>query len=673
MNPYAFFQDMSVILVAAGLVAALFMRFGWPKVIGYILVGAFLGQYTFGGSFVHDPETVNVLGQIGVIFLMFSLGLEFNIRKLKRVGHVIFPTAAFDMAVMIWAGYIVGTKFLGWDTIPSLFLGAAISDSATTLLAKTINEMGWGARRFTKYIFGITITEDLFCIGVLALLTGLAASGSLKFTAMLLSMGGLLLFLVGVLIIGILIVPKVLNMVGRLQDDESLLLATLGVCFLVAFIAFQLDFSLALGAFLIGVVVAESEPLKRIYDQCVPLRSVFSAIFFVTIGLLVDPASMLANWKTITALTAVVVVLKIINCTIGSFLTGLDFKNALQTGIGLAQIGEFAYLVALIAVTSGAASNELYQVAVGVSVLTTVLNPFLLRASDPIADWTLKKMSPRVRLGMDTYADWVDRFIHTRTSGATTRLLRVNIALLALQMVLIAVYFAAAVMLAKIDYTRFSPLLEENKRTWLWALACLISVPNAVIMLFRARSFGGVVTDIMVSGHTAQSRWAISMRRAFGLLFISGALAALYLEVTLLSGLIVPEQAWARGVVGLVLLVVGVVGWRRFRRFGAESLQTLSNVLTQEKEAGHQGRLLPHAWQVHFVLPQGSLACGRSLRELDLRACTGASVVGLEREGEIRVNPSPNDILKSGDTLLLLGDGTQIAHARAMLSEPNEG
>jgi CPA2 family monovalent cation:H+ antiporter-2 len=586
---------------------------------------------------------------------------------------VIFPTAIFDMAVMIWAGHFVGTKILGWSSIPSLFLGAAISDSATTLLAKTINEMGWGSRRFTKYIFGVTITEDLLCIGVIALLTGLVGSGSLDFRAMSFSIGGLLLFLVGVLVLGILLVPRVVNRVARLKDDEALLLTILAFCFLVSFVAYQLEFSLALGAFLIGVVVAECEPLKRIYEQCVPLRSLFSSIFFVTIGLLVDPAQMLVHWKAITGLTAMVAGLKIVNCTTGSFLTGLDFKNALQTGIGLAQIGEFAYLVALIAVTAGAAENGLYQIAVGVSVLTTVLNPFLLRASDPIADWALRRMPPRVREGLDTYTDWVERLLHTRTSNETARALRIHLTLLALQFVLVAVFFAAAAVLAKIDYTRLSPLLEANKRTWLWGLACLLAVPNAVVLFFRARAFGMEIADALVRGHAAQTSWALSLRRGFGTLCIAGALAALFVEVTLLSGSVMPEQAWARGVVGLTLLAVGVFGWRRFRRLGAESLQTLRNVLTQES----RDRLLDEsalpvlpaaARQVRLTVGAASAACGRTLREINLRARSGASVIGVERDDVLHVNPAPDERLEAGDVLLLLGNEAQIAEAQTILA-----
>ncbi|NLF98775.1 MAG: cation:proton antiporter, partial [Lentisphaerae bacterium] len=563
MDTTSFIQDLAVILVAAGAVSAIFTRMGWPKVIGYIVAGAVIGKYTFGGSLVINQGSIEVLGQIGVIFLMFTLGLEFSVQKLKKVGHVIFPTALLDMAVMIWAGHFVGTKILGWGTVQSLFLGAAISDSATTLLAKTIQEMGWSARRFTKYIFGITITEDILCVGLIALLTGLVKSGNVQFSAMAYSMGGLLLFLTGVTVFGLLLVPRLLNRVARLRDDESLLLTMLGICFLVSFIAARLDYNLALGAFLVGVMGAESEPLKRIYQQCVPLRTMFSAIFFVTIGLLIDPAQMWANGPAILGIALVVIVGKSINCTVGSLLTGQDLKNAIQTGIGLGQIGEFAYLVALIGLTMKAVDSSLYQIAVGVSVLTTLLNPFLLRASDPFSEWVERKLPVRWKEYLETYANWTERFLHSSVSSDKVRTLRLNLTLLLLQMALVAVVYIAAGMLAQLDYTRFSPLVDANKKMLLWGTASLLAVPNAIFTFFRAGALGVSVAEILIPAKVQETSWAVSFRRLTRVLFAVSGMVVLFLEIVLLSGTIMPEQGWARVIMAVVLLLVAVFGWKR--------------------------------------------------------------------------------------------------------------
>jgi len=669
MNTQVFFQDLAVILVAAGLVAAVCTRLGWPKVFGYITAGVVLGKHTFGGSFVIDQSSIEVLGEVGIVFLMLTLGLEFNVRKLRKVGRVVFPTALLDMAVMIWAGHLVGTKVLGWGTVQSLFLGAAISDSATTLLAKTLSDMGWGSRRFAKYIFGITISEDVLCIGVIALLGGLASTGAMRLGQAAVSMGGLLLFLVGVLVFGLLLVPRVLDRVARLTDDESLLLAALGVCFLVSFLAAKLEYSLPLGAFLVGVMVAESGALKRIYQQCLPLRILFSAIFFVTIGLRVDPAQMVGQAAAIAGLTALVVVGKSVNCTFGALLSGLDLKNALQTGLGLAQIGEFAYLVALLGVTTGAADRSLYQLAVGVSLLTTVLNPFLLRASDPFADWVARRLPERWREGLSTYANWTERYAHSVAPNATVRAVRLNLLLVALQMVLAAVIFIAAGMLARLDYSGFSAAAEANKKTLLWSGACLLTVPVAVLLDSRARLLGEAVADSLIPIKLAKTSWAVSFRSMARWLFGCAGVAAIFFESVMLSGSILPEQGWARALVVGTLLLLGVFGWRRFRAVGSASVEALRDVLAKEVEtdpADSSAELLDiHVGRI--VVEAGSGCIGRSLKDVGLRARTGASVIGIERDGRTAVNPTAETALESGDLLLLLGDDEQIAAAGALL------
>lgn len=664
-----FIQDLAVVLVAVGITSALFTRLGWPKVIGYILAGTLIGEHTLGSSLLLNPPSIDALGQLGVLFLMFTLGLEFSLRKLKKVGHVIFPTAVLDMVLMVWAGHFVGTKIFGWGSLQSLFLGAAISDSATTLLAKTINDMGWTSRRFTKYIFGITITEDILCVGLIALLTGLVHSGTVQVSAMLHSLGGLTLFLTGVTVFGLVMVPSILNRVANLKDDESLVLTMLGICFLVAFIAAKLDFNLALGAFLVGVMGAESKPLKRIYQQFAPLRIMFSAIFFVTIGLLINPTEMLVNWKAILCVTSVVIVGKTINCTLGALLTGLDLKSALQIGIGLAQIGEFAYLVALIGVTMGAVDSNMYQIAVGVSVLSTILNPFLLRASDPFADWVNRKLPQSWLAGLETYAHWTERFLHSDNTSPNTKLVRKNFLFLILQMALIAVVFITAAMLEKVNFSGFSPLIESHKNIFLWGGAILLAIPNSIFVVYRARSLGSAVASVLIPNKLEETPWGQSFRNFSRLSFVILCTSLLFIEIALLSGTIMPHQWWARAIIITAFIAIGLLGWKRFRRLGIESLSTLRTVLTKEVETDlndSAADILDIHTEKITVSPLSEV-CGKSLHELNIRARFGASIIGIERQSATIVNPTAAECLQAGDTLLVLGDDRQISKIKRLL------
>jgi len=396
----------------------------------------------------------------------------------------------------------------------------------------------------------------------------------------------------------------------------------------------------------------------------------FSAIFFVTIGLLVDPAQMLANAPAILGVTLVVICGKSFNCTLGALLTGQDLKNAIQTGIGLAQIGEFAYLVALIGLTMKAVDSSVYQIAVGVSVLTTVLNPFLLRASDPLSDWAVRKLPPRWREWLETYSNWVDRFQHSSAPSATMKAIRFNLTLVLLHLALVAVVFIAAGMLARVDYTRFSPLIEENKKMLLWSAAGLLTVPNAIFIFFRARALGGAVADALIPAKVAETLWALSFRRIARLLFSVSSVVVLFFESAMLSGTIMPEQGWARVLVGVTLLLVGVFGWKRFRRMGVESLETLRGVLTKEIETDPTESVADlldiHTEKIKVGLM--SEVCGRSLRDIDVRARAGVSVIGIERQGTTIVNPKATETLEAGDVVLVLGDDEQIERTRVLLA-----
>ena len=230
----AFFQDLAVLMSIAGLVAVVFARLGWPKVIGYILAGILMSEYTWGGEFLMDSGSTKIVGQLGIVFLMFGMGLSFSTKDISKIRSVVLPAAILDTLVMIWLGYTVGTRIFGWGAVASVFLGVAMCDSATTLLAKIVDELGWGRRPFAKYVLGTSVCEDIVCVGALAVVTGFAQGGRMSAGALLTSLGGLAVFFLTVLVFGYILIPRLLVSVAKRKDDESLVLAVLGICFFVS-------------------------------------------------------------------------------------------------------------------------------------------------------------------------------------------------------------------------------------------------------------------------------------------------------------------------------------------------------------------------------------------------------------------------------------------------------
>lgn len=391
-----FIQDMAIIMLIAGLSTVICHLLKQPIVLGYILAGIVIGPHTPPFSFISDVTTVKTLAELGVIFLMFSLGLEFDLHKLAKVGIAAIVASTFEIVLMIALGYGIGRLF-GWSQIDSIFLGAILSISSTTIIVKVLNELGLKKQPFAQLIFGILVIEDIFAILILALLSSIAVTGSLQandviFTAMKLSS-----FLMVSLIAGILIVPKLLFFIAKFNSKEMLLITVLALCFGFCLLVAKLDYSIALGAFIIGAIIAESQELKKIENLINPLRDMFSAIFFVSIGLLFDLNVVSGYIFPILVITIAVIIGKVLSCSLGIFITGRDGKTAMRAGMGLAQIGEFSFIIASLGITLNVTGNFLYTVAVGVSIITTLTTPYLIKYSDTVAECVAAIIQKRKR------------------------------------------------------------------------------------------------------------------------------------------------------------------------------------------------------------------------------------------------------------------------------------
>ena len=692
MNEGAFFQDLAVLMTAAGIVSVVFTRFGWPKAIGYILAGIVMSQHTWGGSFLKDVSSTNVIGQLGVVFLMLGMGLSFSARDMKKIRGVALPCAFLDAGVMIWLGYVVGTKCFGWGDVPSLFLGVAICDSATTLLAKVIDEMGWSDRPFAKYVLGTSVCEDIICVGAIAMATGFAKGQGMSLMALGQSLGGLTVFFLTVLVLGIFFVPRLLKSVAKRHDDESLVLAILGCCFFVSYCAYRLNYSLALGAFLVGILGSTSVVRERLASLADPLKSMFSAVFFVSIGLLVDPAKLWQNLPAILLVSAVVVGGKLVNNLVGSLLCGVNVKTSVQNAFGLAQIGEFAFMVAMLyaglqeeaaaaAVEAGKPApadpaSGFFAIAIGASLLTTLLNPVMIRLSDKVGDWAEKNLPPHLRKGLDTYWAWLEKIKSQKGSPAFASLKMAIIRFAVYAVLMFGVYSIAwYLQSAWFDYSKFSVLFNKHKSVVFFILANIFSIGILPIALREAWTMGDLVGELLTE--RGKSRGLVAFRKTARLCVILLAAAAFITLWSVLNFLCLSEKSVnmspaEKWIAFAVTVVVAAVGWKYLINAGRRAIQRFDEALTEEERreglAQTTAVALPQGDDFHrFVLTANSPAVGGTVVSLNIRAKTGASIVAVVRDGQVFRNVGPDLEFKIGDELVALGDAHQTGALKDLL------
>lgn len=666
MSESALIQDLAMMMAIAGLVSVVFAKLKWPKVIGYILAGILMSRHTWGGSFLADENSVQTIGQLGIVFLMFTLGLEFSMSDMKKLKNVTFPTAILDTVVMTYLGYTVGTKLLGWGAVESLFLGAAICDSSTTLLAKVIDEMKWSSRPFAKYVVGTSVCEDIICIGIIALITGVAG-GSASFAAVGKSLGGLFVFFLATIVFGLVLVPRLLESVAKRHDDEALLLTLLGCCFLVTWIAFRLNFSMALGAFLVGILGASSDVRRRLHALADPLRSMFAAVFFVSIGLLVDPAACWENLPVILGLSALVMIGKGVNCFTGGIVSGESVKTSVQMSFSLAQIGEFAYMVALLYLsTTNDSKSPMYQIVVGVSLLTTILNPVMIRISDPVGDWAERICPARIAGWLGNYREFVARFHGSSGSSSAAAIRKALIELAVIAVLELAVVIVVS-MLYRYDWSAFSEFFERNDRIFLCLGANVFMIAMFAPVLRIARSLGEALGDMLVN--RGASKWQLAVHNVVNYFTVMAVVGSSFVWMVMLNVPIQPSQFWAKCAVYGTLVVAAAVGWRFFSRTGHRALKRFADVANASRKDEPRQILfsVPEDTIHRITLPAASPAVGGTPVSLDIRAKTGASVVSVVRDGKTTRNIGADWEFRIGDTLVVMGDAHQLAALKDLL------
>jgi CPA2 family monovalent cation:H+ antiporter-2 len=378
-------QDLAVILGAAALASILFQKIKQPVVLGYLLAGLVIGPHTPPFSLVVDEAGIRVWSELGVIFLMFSLGLEFSFKKLLSVGKTAAVTGPFEAVFMLALGFVAG-QLVGLSSIDSIFLGAILSISSTTIIIKALDELKLKKERSSQLIFGILVVEDLAGILILVALSTFASSGgqSVSIPQLLLEAAKLIGIVASWIAIGSWILPRLSAWVGRRFGNEALVLLALSLCLFLVTLSAYFHYSVALGAFVMGAILGESDVVHEIEKLLQPIRDVFGAIFFVSIGMLLNPSDIQTYWKLILLVTALTIGGKFISTFIGAKLTGQSKENSIKAGLSLAQIGEFSFIIAGLGLDLKVMSGYLYPVAVATSVITTFTTPYMIRFAQQI-------------------------------------------------------------------------------------------------------------------------------------------------------------------------------------------------------------------------------------------------------------------------------------------------
>lgn len=675
MHGTTFLQDLAVVMLVAGLVTVIFHRLKQPVVLGYIIAGVIIGPHTPPYPLIRDQDTIQTLSEMGIIMLMFSLGLEFSLGKLKRVGATAFIASALEIILMLGIGYMIGRGF-GWSQMDSIFLGAMLSISSTTIIVKALAELGKTKERFSELIFGILIVEDILAIAIIALLSGIAMTGSLHVGEVVETVSRLGIFMAVTLVLGLLLVPRLISFVAKFKSNEMLLVTVLGLCFGFSLLAVKLHYSVALGAFIIGAVIAESREIHFVENLIAPVRDMFSAIFFVAIGLLIDPKMLVEYWAPILIITAAVVIGKVLTCSFGTFIAGNDTRTSLRVGMGLAQIGEFSFIIAGLGLNLNVTSKFLYPIAVTVSAITTLLTPYLIKSSDGMVTWCGRNAPNSLINSLKVYTHWLGQKTESRHQNMAAQFIRKWTFQIVLNVMLIAGVFIAAVFIGQKNPEWYEKLPFDGigLNALLWFGAVFLSLPMVIAAYRKLEALGMLLAELRVKQLSSPAR-AKEIKAVISTTVPLAGAIGLGLLIFSLSAPLLPSLEILI-VLLLILAALTYLLWRSFVKVYSKAQVAIQETLAAKPHPNEQSEPLPNLFReakLHTItISAASPAMGKFIREIPLRTKTGASIIAIERNGQNLINPAADELIQENDNILLLGTELQLQNALAWLSASND-
>ena len=622
--------DLALILICAGVMTLVFKRLKQPLVLGYVVAGFLASPHLPYTPSVMDTANIQTWADIGVIFLLFALGLEFSFKKIVKVGGAAVIAACTIIFCMILMGITVGTSF-GWTRMDSLFLGGMIAMSSTTIIYKAFDDLGLGKKQFASLVLSVLILEDILAIVLMVMLSTMAVSHNFEGTEMLASIAKLLFFLILWFVVGIYLIPVFLKKCRRLMGDETLLIVALGLCFGMVVLAAHTGFSAAFGAFIMGSILAETVEAEHIHRLVSPVKDLFGAVFFVSVGMMVDPAMIAEYAWPILAITLTVIGGQALFGTLGVLLAGQPLKVAMQCGFSLTQIGEFAFIIASLGVSLGVTSHFLYPIVVAVSVITTFLTPYMIRLAEPASRFVDTHLPRRTRLFLERYASGAPTVNHQSLwRRLIVALVRITVVYSIVSVAVVALSFRLLVPLCRASL----PGVWGSLVAAVVTILCLAPFLRA-IMIKKNHSVEFETLWKENRSNRAPLLATVILRLLLALSFVMFVLAGLFqLSVVLVLGL-------------ALLIVVGMILSRQLKRQSILIERTFFQNLRSrdmraeylgQKKPAYAGRLLSRDLHLaDYDVPGESEWVGQTLGELNLGHRFGVHVVSILR-GRRRIN-----------------------------------
>lgn len=645
--------DLALILVSAGIVTLIFKKLRQPLVLGYIVAGFIAGPHVSFTPTVIDTANIQTWADIGVVFLLFALGLDFSFKKLMKVGGPAIIAAITIITGMVILGMLVGSV-MGWKRMDCIFLGGMLAMSSTSIIYKALEDMGLRTQRFAGLVLGILVIEDLVAVVLMVLLSTMAVKNNFEGAEMVFSIAKLFFFLMLWFIIGIFIIPTFFKRTKLLMNEETMLIVALGLCFLMVVAATQVGFSSALGAFVMGSILAETMEAEKIGHLVKPVKDLFAAIFFVSVGMMVDPGMIREYMGPIILITLTVLTGQSLLGTLGVVLAGQPLKVAMQCGFCLSQIGEFAFIIASLGLSLGVTDSFLYPIVVAVSVITTFLTPYMMRLSEPAYPFVEKRLPVKWKKLLDRYTSGAE--VVNQENNWKKLLVALTRIVVVYSVILIAELILAFSLLLPFIRTHI-PGIWGNILAAVLIVTCMAPFLRAIV----AKKNHSVEFQILWQDNRFNRGYLVSLivfRFVLAMLFVMFVISALFkISVGLLIG--IAGMAVAGMIYSRYLKKQSILIERRFlRNLNIRDISARPKGKTMPRFAGNL--LSRDLHMADFIVPADSKWAGNSLSELGLKTRFGIQVVAIFRGNYCLNIPGGRERIFPQDRIQVIGSDEQL-------------